>query len=190
MVSLKGPQGYRHVRRCQGTSGTHLRIFESPNLHQCRLHCGDPWVDEHGREWLTLEICHLAALKVLSEVARSCEIRNCRGADSFLTHQIRKMVATAALAARPRQREMHKSDEKMKNDENIEHLSGRTGNFVVRIHQCCPAQAGCFRFCHVTLRTPHVVRCSAWQALRRQNAWISSNCTAHVMKGRFNSREI
>lgn len=40
-----------------------------------RFHCGDPWVDEDGREWLTLEIC----------------------ADSFLTHQIRKMVATAAL---------------------------------------------------------------------------------------------
>ena len=29
------------------------------------------------------------------------------------------MVATAALAAWPRQREMHKSDERMKNDENM-----------------------------------------------------------------------
>ncbi|CAK9050677.1 unnamed protein product [Durusdinium trenchii] len=52
----RGPQGFRHVRR---------------------VHCGNPWVDEHGREWVTVEIC----------------------ADSFLTHQIRKMIATAALVA-------------------------------------------------------------------------------------------
>lgn len=123
LSDLKGPwyhpRDLKGIDMFGGAKGPG-RIFESPNLHQCRLHCGDPWVDEHGREWFTLEICHLAALKVLSEVARSCKICNCRGADSFLTHQIRKMVATAALAPRPRQREMHKSDERMKNDENIE----------------------------------------------------------------------
>ncbi|CAJ1434321.1 unnamed protein product [Effrenium voratum] len=52
----RGPQGFRHI---------------------VRISCGDPWVDENGREWVTLDIC----------------------ANSFLTHQIRKMVATAALVA-------------------------------------------------------------------------------------------
>lgn len=47
------PQGFRHIRE---------------------MTCGDPFVDEYGREWLAVTIC----------------------ADSFLTHQIRKMLATAA----------------------------------------------------------------------------------------------
>lgn len=51
-----GPQGFRHLRR---------------------VACGEPFVDDFGREWLPLEI----------------------SGDSFLTHQIRKMVATAALVA-------------------------------------------------------------------------------------------
>jgi len=28
-----------------------------------RFHCGDPWVDEDGREWLTLEICHVLSIQ-------------------------------------------------------------------------------------------------------------------------------
>ncbi|CAE8627464.1 unnamed protein product, partial [Polarella glacialis] len=41
------------------------------------ISCDDPFVDENGREWLSITVC----------------------ADSFLTHQIRKMIATAAQVA-------------------------------------------------------------------------------------------
>eukprot|EP00913_Durusdinium_trenchii_P033748 g31592.t1 len=72
----RGPQGFRHVRRPQEQRQLNLQILRL-FFGRRRVHCGNPWVDEHGREWVTVEIC----------------------ADSFLTHQIRKMIATAALVA-------------------------------------------------------------------------------------------
>ena len=43
-----------------GGGATEVAANHSLDLfgHLChRAQCGDPWVDEHGREWLTLEIC-------------------------------------------------------------------------------------------------------------------------------------
>ena len=101
----QGPQGFRHVRRPQEQRQLNLQILRL-FFGRRRVHCGNPWVDEHGREWVTVEICNTlkmltAALTFLSTICCSVtgHVSTCYfpGADSFLTHQIRKMIATAAL---------------------------------------------------------------------------------------------
>ncbi|CAE7221539.1 PUS1 [Symbiodinium pilosum] len=86
-VRLSAEQLHRFREAFYSFEGTHyFGNFANKKLdpmgpqgfrHLRRVYSGEPFVDDFGREWLPLEI----------------------SGDSFLTHQIRKMVATAALVA-------------------------------------------------------------------------------------------
>lgn len=70
-VDVFGVLDLRDLKDIDMCGGALWGLQMSPRrLDSDRFHCGDPWVDENGREWMTLEICHLlrqllGSLKVL-----------------------------------------------------------------------------------------------------------------------------